>query len=120
VQSFPWTPDPLSIANCVAEAAREPSAAELLSGRSGSGRSGSLGSIGSGGVQSAPSAGDYSRLVGWNANVPSSSALVAAAPVPECVRWAGAVSGKQLYAAVKLQELADESLTAAACNEEAA
>ena len=80
MQSFPWTPDPLSIANCVAEAAREPSAAELLSGRSGSGRSGSLGSIGSGGVQSAPSAGDYSRLVGWNANVPSSSALVAAAP----------------------------------------
>lgn len=75
MQSFPWTPDPLSIANCVAEAAREPSAAELLSGRSGS-----LGSIGSGGVQSAPSAGDYSRLVGWNANVPSSSALVAAAP----------------------------------------
>ncbi len=33
VQSFPWTPDPLSIANCVAEAACEPSAATLLSGR---------------------------------------------------------------------------------------
>ena len=75
VQSFPWTPDPLSIANCVAEAAREPSAAELLSGRSGS-----LGSISSGGIQSTPSAGDYSRLVGWNANIPSSNAHVAAAP----------------------------------------
>ena len=30
VQSFPWTPDPLSIANCIAEAAREPSAESFL------------------------------------------------------------------------------------------
>ena len=30
VQSFPWTPDPLSIANCCAEAAREPSAESYL------------------------------------------------------------------------------------------
>ena len=36
VQSFPWMPDPLSIANCVAEQAKEPSAEELLSGRTSS------------------------------------------------------------------------------------
>lgn len=30
VQAFPWTPDPLSIANCVAAAAREPCAESFL------------------------------------------------------------------------------------------
>ncbi|BDA42397.1 hypothetical protein COCOBI_03-2840 [Coccomyxa sp. Obi] len=69
VQSFPWTPDPLSIANCVAEAAGEPSAATLLSGRSTS-----LASISTAAASAPPPAtaalsGDYSRLVGFaNAN----------------------------------------------------
>ena len=30
VQAFPWTPDPLSIANCVADSALEPSAESFL------------------------------------------------------------------------------------------
>jgi hypothetical protein len=32
VQSFPWTPDPLSIANCVAAGLNEPSAESILAG----------------------------------------------------------------------------------------
>ena len=69
VQSFPWMPDPLCIANCVAEQAREPSAEELLSNRTSSLASTSTASLASlfsnGSKPASPMVRDLSALMPW-------------------------------------------------------
>ena len=69
MQSFPWMPDPLCIANCVAEQAREPSAEELLSNRTSSlarTSTASLASLFSNGSKPAsPMVRDLSALMPW-------------------------------------------------------
>ena len=69
VQSFPWMPDPLCIANCVADQAREPSAEELLSNRTSSLASTSTASLASlfsnGSKPASPMVRDLSALMPW-------------------------------------------------------
>ena len=69
MQSFPWMPDPLCIANCVADQAREPSAEELLSNRTSSLASTSTASLASlfsnGSKPASPMVRDLSALMPW-------------------------------------------------------
>ena len=69
VQSFPWMPDPLSIANCVAEQAQEPSAEEMLQNRTSSLASTSTASLASlfsnASQPSSPMLHNLSALMPW-------------------------------------------------------